>query len=358
MAFRYAKHLGIAAALAAAIAAPASAAETINLTSISGYPPAATWVKAFREAFMPKVNEILAKDGKYTIAWNEGFSGTIVKPRGELEGIQSGIGDMGLVVTAFHADKLPLHKLTFVTPFVSTDLALMVKTMGDLEKEFPAFAKIWDANNQVNLVLTGAVDDYMLMSKAPIKTIGDIKGLKIGASGSNLPWVTALGATGVTTNLADAYNSLNTGIYQGGIFWAEAAKSFKLCEPAPYFFDADMGGVQSHNISVNKDVWAKLPAPVKQAMLDAAPAHQKAATGFVVGGASEGIDFCKTTYKSEVFKATPAERTAWVGALKNEAKLWAEDLEKASIPGKAILTVYMDRMRAANQPIARHWDRE
>lgn len=341
-----------------ALAIPAHAQETINLTAVSGYPPAATWVRAFKETFMPAVDAALAKEGKYKIAWNEGFSGTIVKPRGELEAVQSGIGDLGIIVTAFHADKMPLHKISFVTPFTTKNLGLVVGTLNAMEKSEPAFAKIWDNLGLVNLVLTGPVDNYFILSKQPIKTVADLKGKKIGAAGANLPWVTAAGATGVSTNLADAYNSLNTGIYEGMIVWAEAAKSFKLCEQAPFIFDGGMGAVQAHTVTFNKAVWAKLPAPVKQVLIDAAPKDSEAATGFVNGGASEAIEWCKATYKTEIFKPTAEEVKSWAFSMNNEAKVWAEDLDKAGHPGKAILAKYMDTMRAANQPIVRHWDRE
>ena len=349
----------VAAAIAAtAFAAPASAAETIKLTAISGYPPAASWVKAMMEAFIPGVDAELAKTGKYKIEWNEAFSGQIVKPRGELEGIETGLGDLGLVVTAFHTDKLPLYKLTFVTPFVSTDLGLIVKTVDAMQAKFPKWDEAWAKFNQVSIVNTGAVDNYVVMSAKPLKALSDFKGKKIGAAGPNLPWVTAVGAAGVSTNLADAYNSLSTGIYEGGLFWAEAAGGFKLCEPAPYFLDAHIGGVQSHNISVNKDVWEGLPEEVRMAMKKSAAAHQAMATDLVNNGASKGIAKCKAEYKSVVTEMTAADRTKWAMALDNAAKPWAADLEKSGVPGKAVLSAYMDAMRAANQPIERHWDRE
>ena len=85
-----------AAAVAMAVTAhlpSASAAETIKLTAIDGYPARAMWVKEFSEFFLPKVNEILAKDGKYNIEWAEAYGGTIVKPKGVLEGIKLGLGD-------------------------------------------------------------------------------------------------------------------------------------------------------------------------------------------------------------------------------------------------------------------------
>jgi TRAP-type C4-dicarboxylate transport system substrate-binding protein len=350
----------IAAAVAATVATmtPAAAQESVSLTAISGYPPVASWVKAFVEVYIPAVNAELAKTNNFKIDWNQGFSGQIVKPRGELEGIETGLGDLGTVVTAFHPDKLPFYKLSFVTPFVTNDLGLVVKAHDQLEGQFEAWRKQWDNFNQVNLVNTGAVDNYMVLSSSKLSNLDDFKGKKLGAAGSNLPWVTALGAAGVQTNLADAYNSLNTKIYEGGIFWAEAAGNFKLCEPAPFFLDAQLGAVQSHNISVNRDVWDALPDEVKNALKAGTKAHQQAATDFVVNGASKGIERCKKEFGSEVTTLSTDDRNKWAAALDNAAKSWAEDLEKQGQPGKAVLSAYMDIMRAANQPIARHWDRE
>jgi hypothetical protein len=87
-------------------------------------------------------------------------------------------------------------------------------------------------------------------------------------------------------------------------------------------------------------------------------AHQARATSLVVDGAAKGIETCKSAYKSEVTKMSGADRTKWAMALDNAAKPWAADLEKSGVPGKAVLSAYMDAMRAANQPIERHWDRE
>ena len=128
---RYVIAIGAVSILALASVLPASAAKTINLTGISGYPPAATWVGAFVDTYLPTVNAELAKTGNYKINWNKGVSGTIVKPRGELEGVETGLGDVGLVVSAFHADKVPLYDVSFKTPFTSKDCLLYTSDAAD-----------------------------------------------------------------------------------------------------------------------------------------------------------------------------------------------------------------------------------
>ncbi len=53
-----------------------------------------------------------------------------------------------------------------------------------------------------------------------------------------------------------------------------------------------------------------------------------------------------------------AARKEGANKMPNVAKDWAASLEKKGIPGRAVLKSYMDAMRAANQPILRHWDKE
>jgi TRAP-type C4-dicarboxylate transport system substrate-binding protein len=350
--------LAVVAVLAAAGATPAHAVETIRLTVVASHPPQATWVKALHETFIPKVNEALAKSGKYKIDWNEAYSGTIVKMRADLEGIQSGLGDMGIVVTSFLPDRLPLHRLTFVTPFVSSDIQLVTGTMNALERSEPDFKKIWDRHNVVSLGLSSNVDNMFLMTKMPVKSIADLKGRKIGGGGPNLPFITVLGATGVQNTLADTYTGLATGLVEGTLLWAEAAKSFRVCEQAPYIFDPRIGASQNHALVVNKDVWNKLPEDVRRIMTEVGPQWSFAASQLPADLGAEALEWCKANHKTVVTTVSPEERAKWVAMLPNDAKKWAADLERAGIPGNAILKAYMDRMRAANQPIARQWDQE
>ena len=51
-------------------------------------------------------------------------------------------------------------------------------------------------------------------------------------------------------------------------------------------------------------------------------------------------------------------RVNWATSMPNIAKDWAAGLDKKGLPGTKLLRAYMDKMRAANQPIIRHWDRE
>src|SRR5688572_1351653 len=115
---------GIAAAivgLAVSIGAPAQAQETIKLTIAAGHPPIFLWVKHLKDSLMATVDAELAKTGKYKIAWTEAYGGTLAKIGSELETMQQGISDLGIVATVFQSSKLPLNNVTYFVPYGPAD---------------------------------------------------------------------------------------------------------------------------------------------------------------------------------------------------------------------------------------------
>jgi TRAP-type C4-dicarboxylate transport system substrate-binding protein len=334
------------------------AKETIKLTIVSGYPPAVSWVKATQKVYIPNVDTALAKTGNYKIFWNQAFSGQIVRPRGELEGIENGLGDLGIVPTVFHADKVPLYNFPFVTPFSTRDMDLVANTYVQLEKQFDQFSKTWNKFNQINLSPAGAVDNYMVFSRNPISTLSQMKGMKIGAAGPNLPWIKAVGATGVNTSLTDMYMGLNTRLFDGVIMYGYAAGAFKLCEPASNVMDASIGATSGFSLNINKDVWASLPTEVKAALRGATEAWRKEITKITEDGATTQLALCKEKWGLKTTTLSKSDRTEWASMIPNLAKKLANDLDAKGQPGTKVLSAYMNALRSANQPIARDWDRE
>ena len=140
--------------------------------------------------------------------------------------------------------------------------------------------------------------------------------------------------------------------------WRQGAGAFKLCEPAPFAFDASLGGVNGFSLNFNTDVWDSLPQEVKDAMQSSTAAWVTENVKRVNDGAKSGLARCEAEFGTKVTVASDAERNAWAQALPPLGKQWAEQRNAAGQPGTEILKAWMDEMRAANQPIARHWDRD
>ena len=87
------KPLAVAAALFAA--SPAWSQDTIRLRIASGHPPVNTYVNLMQTYFVPEVTKRVAARTKYKVEFVEGYGGSMVKVADTLEGVQSGIIDIG-----------------------------------------------------------------------------------------------------------------------------------------------------------------------------------------------------------------------------------------------------------------------
>jgi TRAP-type C4-dicarboxylate transport system substrate-binding protein len=335
----------------------AAAQQTINLTAIDGYPPRALWIKEFVDFYIPEVDKRLAQTNKYKIRWNQAWGGQIVKPQGVLEGLQKGLGDIGIVTTAIYGDKMKIMAVAYATPFTTTDPLLVARTVDAMAEKFPGIKKTFASYNQVFLSAQAVLDSYQMFTKQEAKGLDQFKGMKIASAGFNLRYLPPTGAVGVAGSLNNYYNQIQTGVVDGCMLWPEAAVTFKLAEVAPYMMRANIGAVNTKVVTVNADTWKRLPPEVQTVLKEVAVAYRDHLAKLSAAlGDSSVVAYQKAGGK--VYDLPRTERSRWAHVLPNIAKEWAEGLDKEGLEGTAMLKFYMDAMRAANQPLERQWDKE
>lgn len=343
------------AIIATSLAMPASAAETIKLVAIDGYPAKAMWVDQFSKFFIPLVNEKLAETGNYEIEWQEAYGGAIVKPKGVLEGIKLGLGDIGVVTTVFHASKLPSQALAYVTPFISSDATVVAKAMDEVAMEFDSPSAEFAAENQVYLSTGVVLDSYQIFTTQPVNSLSDLEGKKIAGAGYNLRYLEAIpGAAGVRAGLTDMATMLQTGTVDGAMIWAEAAKTFGYGEFAPYMLKSNLGSVASKSVTINKDVWDGLPQEVKDVLQSSATEYRDHIANEAMKRAEASVEAFKAA-GGTVVELSAEERQNWADSAPNIAAEWAAGLDESGSQGTEMLAAYLAKLDAAGQTALRDW---
>lgn len=351
----FSKGLAFGALMAGLTAAPAFATETIKAVVIDGYPARALWVHEFTNFFIPEVDKRLAETGNYKMDWQESYGGSIVKPKGVLEGIKLGLGDIGIVTTIFHSSKLPSQALSAVTPFVAPDARVVAKAVDEIAREFPTMQKEFDKQNQVYLATGVVLDTYELFSKEPISSPSELSGSKVAAAGMNLRYLEGIdGAAGVRGGLTDFYNMVQTGLVEHVMIWPEAAKTFKIAEVAPYMLDVQLGAVNTKTVTVNKDYWAKLPDEVKATLQEVAVLYRDRLADLAMDRAAASRD-AYVAAGGAIAKASDEDRATWAAAMPNIAAEWADDLDGKGEPGSEMLAAYLAKLDAAGFSGIRDW---
>lgn len=356
------KNLFVGSAMAAMVAAggisisSAAIAEEINVTIVAGHPPVFRWVKHVNQTFIPAVNAALEGTGT-TINWSEQYGGSLAKVGDELEAVEEGLAEIGLVSSLFDPAKLSVQNVTYFTPFVSSDSAGVAELMDRLQDEIPAMRAAWEENGLEYLGGAIGIDDYLLMTKFPINSISDLEGKKIGAPGPAVNWLKGTGAVGVSGNLTTYYNEIKTGVYDGVIVFASAALPGKLYEVAPYITRVGFGAQYAGGLAANKDWYDGLSSEVQQALRDAATADRLAYIEDLDASVAKFLELM-VAQGATVTDVDEAFRAEWAAGMDNVAKVWAETLDTQGKPGSEVLKIYMDSMRAAGATPVRNWDQE
>lgn len=252
----------VAVFVSLAFAAP-SLAQTIKLTFADqnaevGWGPVHAlqpWVKKIEEATKGKVKidifpaQTLAKGPDI---WNA---------------VKTGMADMGWCFHGYWADMTPLSDVITLPslPFKTAEKGSEV--LWKLYEKFPAIQKEY---KDVHVITLYASSPYFLITtKKQVKTMEDIKGLKIRVvGGPPTEQMKALGAIPTLIPMPDTYLSMDRGVIDGmGAPW-EAIHGFRLYEIVKNYTIAPLSAVY-FSISMNKAKWDSLPPDVQKAISSA-----------------------------------------------------------------------------------------
>ena len=318
------------------------AAKTWKITVAAGHPPVFLFISAIHDYFIPYVDEHLAPLG-HKIEWTEAYGGTVVKIGGELEALESGIVEMCNVGTLFEAAKMPLHSVCFYAPFGSSDLDIILDNMIELRDKIPAVRNEWLKHNMVPLG-DSCVDTYNIFAKFPIKSVDDVNGRKIGTAGSMASWLKGTGGTAVATNLPEAYNSVQLGVFEAYIVFNSAALGIRLHEVAPYIAPINFGAMYGGGFGVNKKFFESLPPEVQKIFVDGGKLYTKKYGGLATAKAKNAMEVMKKG-GAELNPFPDEERAKWANKMPNIAIKWAASMEQKGLPGKQVVKAYLDGLR-------------
>lgn len=331
----------LAAAVVISAAGSASAQETIRLRIASGHPTVNTYVNLMQNFFVPEVTKRVAAKTKYKVEFIEGYGGAMVKVADTLEGVQSGIIDIGGYCFCFEPSNLPLHAFQVMLPFGTMDPVKSVKLARAVYDKVPYMSKVFEDKYNQHLIALIADNGYNLGTNFEWNSVSEIKGKKLAGAGLNLKWLEFAGAVPVQGSLPEAYTGMQTGVYLGWIMFPSGWLNFKLYEQGKYYTEIGFGAITWHGLTVNKARWAKLPKEVKDVILEVAKEYE-ARTGTVnLENYPKQIEQLKKL--GSVVKAVPdSVRVDWANSLKNWPQEKAAELDKQGLPGSQVLKLALE----------------
>jgi TRAP-type C4-dicarboxylate transport system substrate-binding protein len=316
-------------------------------------PQGFTWILSITKYFIPYVDKKLAEKGNYRIKWVEAWGGTVAKVDEVLEAVEGGLLNIGWVGNVFEAAKLPLNNITYHVPFAVYDPDQMIAAAMEMYDKYPELKAEYERNKNKILGVT-VLESYNLATNFKVEKMEDLQGKKIGAAGANLSWFKGTGVVAVQSPGTEAYSCIQTGVYSGTLQHLLMLYSLKLYEVAPYILIGNFGGIWGGALTINTDLFAKLPREVQVVLLEAGKEY---ALG-TVKLEKERLANIKEELTKKGAKVTvlsEQERAKWAKALPNLAKEYAEDLDKKGLKGTEIIKAYISTLEKVGSRSPRQW---
>jgi TRAP-type C4-dicarboxylate transport system substrate-binding protein len=200
-------------------------------------------------------------NGRVQVAIYHG--GTLGKSIEMIDLVGGGAVDIGNFAHGFSFARLPMNAF-FNAPMIYKDHVMAAK-MSQLG--YRTQRKVLEDMQKNNLhpFLFRALNEYRLISKKPIRTLADFKGLRVRTFGAvNPKMFKALGAVPVSMTHTDAYAGLQRGTLDAVYLTWTGFYVFKLFEVAKYISDVNFGAIGGYLNYVNLDLWNSWPLNLKK----------------------------------------------------------------------------------------------
>ncbi|WP_432822078.1 TRAP transporter substrate-binding protein [Trichloromonas sp.] len=279
---------------------PAHAARTKSLTFSIFFPP--THDQAIAATNFAKEVE-KRTEGRITITPFPG--GTLTKAPQVYDGVVTGITDLGNSCFAYTRGRFPVT--------AALDLPMGYPNGKVATAVVDQFAKTINPEElkDVKVLYVHAHGPGLLHTKTPVRTLEDLKGMKIRATGLSAKVVEALGAVPVAMPQGDTYEALQKGVVEGTFAPIETLKGWKQAEVIKYTTECtDIGYTTAMFVVMNRSQWNSL-TEADQKIIEAVAAEYAVIHGETWDRADqEGKDFT-LSLGNELIPLSAEESARW-----------------------------------------------
>ena len=277
--------------------------------------------------------------GKITFENFVGASG-FAAPRKLYEEVAKNIVNLSWGLQAYSPGRFPLTEVISL-PFAAEDNIAAARAVAKL---FPKYlAKEY---RDVHVIMLPMVSPYQLHSRKPVKTIADLKGLRIRAAGRGVKEsLEMLGAAVASMPATLQYENLEKGVIDASMGTWASLIAFKLNEIVKYHLALNYATLPAFMIMSKKSYAALTKA--QQAIIDSLSTPEKAAE---ISSCWNKVDAHAIAQAKKlghtIYRPSAAELDAWRKATKPAVDKVLAEIEAKGHPARAFYNALEAEMKA------------
>jgi TRAP-type C4-dicarboxylate transport system substrate-binding protein len=322
------------------------------------YPP----LSSFNSAVWPLWIKNLEKASNGRIKIKVFPAEQLAKSEDMYEAVESGICDMAHFFLMFEAGRFPVSEYGYL-PMIFTSNRTCGMTMTALYEKYPQIRN--EFKNVKVLWFNGNAPAQFFTRDQPIKTLDDLKGLKI--NGGGLYWkhvAERLGFAPMSLPFPEIYDALAKGVIDGNTVEWEGQYIFRWYE----LDKCSMGGVNLYIypfiMCMNKKKWDSLPPDIQKIFNDFSGVKGAEMTGYIFDqhdlAAKKKIEeYVKKKGLPPVQFMSEEKRDELKARLQPVIDLWLAEMKKKGVPGEQILKDAEAMVKELDSgPDLNYWKRE
>ncbi len=257
---------------------------------------------------------------------------TLTKGTQNYDGVVSGLSDIGMCLFAYTRGRFPVMEAVDL-PLGYDSGITATQVVNAVYREFEPKELL---DTQVMYLHAHGAGLLHTAGKA-VRTMEDLKGMKLRGHGTSAQVLSALGGTPVSLPMPELYQSLQKGIVQGALYPIEVNKGWRMGEVVDYLtLSTSIAYTSSFYVVMNKNKWAQIPDEYKSVIMaineEWAPKHGQAWDE----SDQEGLAFLKELGR-EVIELPEAENARWQAAIAPVVDAYIEKMNKNGFDGKKIV---------------------
>jgi len=256
-------------------------------------------------------------------------SGALLKGKEAYEGVVKGIADMAIIVQGYTPGRFPLTKAWNI-PGPIMDPMVGTRIFNEMYHKFKP-AELEDTKFMYAFQVPGA---HLFNTVHPVRTLRDMKDLKVRCFGVTATILKVMGATPVSMPAGAQADALQKGLINATITGA-TIKIYKLAPPLKYATLAPMTSA-AFLVVMNNKTWNALPPDVQEIFKEVNKEWMYKDTQGVIDDSKAGLAWAKKQ-GVEIIDATPEYMAGRERGIRAVYKEYFEETAKRGLDGRGFL---------------------
>lgn len=258
---------------------------------------------------------------------------TLLKAADIYGGVKSGIADIGISCFSYTRGNFPVSEAFELPGIIYNNSRAASMTAWEGLRELNP--KEVQDTHLLMVITTGPGDLY---TRKPVRTLEDLQGMEIRATGLSAATLQALGAAPAAMPQSDAYEAMSKGVVKGNLGPLEVLQGWKQAEVTSYITRTPFLYNTLFFITMNQEKWESLGPELQQIMAEVTAQYfEQVGIGLWDKQNQEALDGAIKENGMEIITLPAAETDRWIQLVDPVQQDFVSRMDKLGFDGREIL---------------------